>query len=126
MDNVDTDPATRVFLDVAQTGSIVDLSVSLSRPFADDVDIFLIHDGVTVHVYDAIGDTCPSRKLMPVRLGASAPTRTMQEIPERGADLPLPDPSSPSPPLGGIEARRTLLSPWDLTEYLLPEPKNPR
>jgi hypothetical protein len=50
---------TIVPLTVIQTGTIIDLNlgVSISPDYADDVDIFLAHNAVSVHVYDGIGDT---------------------------------------------------------------------
>ena len=56
---IDTDPSTIVSFTATQTGLITDLNleIGITTPYADDVDIFLRHLGVTVHVYDAIGDT---------------------------------------------------------------------
>ena len=60
--NVDTNPATSVFLNVPDTGPIADinLAINISTAWADDIDLFLIHNAVTVHVYDGIGDTFTS------------------------------------------------------------------
>ncbi|MEW6715754.1 MAG: hypothetical protein AB1306_11810, partial [Nitrospirota bacterium] len=60
--DIDTNPATSIMLNVTEDGTITDLNlnINISNPYADDVDIFLIHNGVTVHVYDAIGDTWSS------------------------------------------------------------------
>jgi subtilisin-like proprotein convertase family protein len=60
--DIDTDPATSIFLNVAETGIItdLDLNINIDANYADDVDIFLVHNGITVHVYDAIGDNSGS------------------------------------------------------------------
>jgi subtilisin-like proprotein convertase family protein len=57
--NVDTNPATDVTLTVPDSGLITDLTlfVNLGQPYADDVSIFLSHDGTLVEVYLGIGDT---------------------------------------------------------------------
>lgn len=51
-DNVDI-PAFFIPLNVSQTGIITDfnLQVSISPPFADDLNIFLLHNGTTVQAY---------------------------------------------------------------------------
>jgi PEP-CTERM motif len=61
--NVDTDPATSVYL----TGPIglgyvtsLTLTVTIGEPYADDVSIFLVHGSTTVQVYNGIGDTSDS------------------------------------------------------------------
>lgn len=60
--SVDTNPATHSHLTASGADFLTDIniSVSISAPYADDVDIFLVHDGVTVQVYNGIGDTSGS------------------------------------------------------------------
>jgi len=55
----DTNPATVVTLEATKEGPIVDLDlvVYISSPYADDLDIYLVHNKVTVQVYDGVGDT---------------------------------------------------------------------
>jgi subtilisin-like proprotein convertase family protein len=53
--DVDTNPATIVTLNVADFGTITDLSLTVDLndfPYSTDVDLFLFHDSVLVHVYD--------------------------------------------------------------------------
>jgi subtilisin-like proprotein convertase family protein len=60
--DVDTNPATIINLNVPTTGTITDLnlSINLSTPYADDIDISLIHGATNVLVYDGVGDTLAS------------------------------------------------------------------
>jgi subtilisin-like proprotein convertase family protein len=57
--DVDTNPATNVTLTVPDSGVISDLTlfVNLGQPYADDVSIFLSHDGTLVEIYLGMGDT---------------------------------------------------------------------
>lgn len=59
--DVDTETPTFIDLTVANLDTIASLtlSVNISEPnvYADNIDIFLIHNGVDVHVYDGVGDT---------------------------------------------------------------------
>lgn len=57
--NVDTDSPTFIDMMITNLETITNLtlSVNIGAPWADDIDIFLIHDSVEVHVYNGIGDT---------------------------------------------------------------------
>ena len=60
--DIDTSSPTLIDLTVSNLETIthLTLSVNISTPYADDVDISLIHGGVEVHVYDGRGDTSNS------------------------------------------------------------------
>lgn len=60
--NVDTSSPTFIDLMIANLETITNLtlSVNIGFDYADNIDIFLIHDSVEVHVYNGQGDTWSS------------------------------------------------------------------
>ena len=59
---VDTDPSTKTSFTVVSAETIADLNltVNIGTPYADNIDIFLSHGGVTVQIYDGAGDSSSS------------------------------------------------------------------
>lgn len=60
--SVDTWFPTNLTLSVADTGVLTNLSVfvNIGMPYADDITFSLIHDGITVKMYNGHGDTWQS------------------------------------------------------------------
>jgi subtilisin-like proprotein convertase family protein len=111
---VDTSTLTTVQFTVPDFGTITDLNVSffIGTPFADDVDVYLFHNGVQVQLYGASGDTESS--VLDVTLDDSALT----ELPLNGSAIGTFVPLQPLSIFNGMELNGV----WELRMQDLIEP----